>query len=79
MAGGIAGETAEMMREHGVYDGFVARMQAEYDETFGTVPLREPSDFALPAASVPRNLLDDFTPSAPLMASSGSVSRSTVE
>lgn len=53
MAGGLEKEMADLLKERGVYDDFMARMGGEYDETFGDAPLRDPGGFALPPAPAP--------------------------
>ncbi len=56
LSGGLEKETAELLKEKGVYDKFMQRMHGEYQETFGDAPLNEPVDFALPQVSVPQIL-----------------------
>jgi hypothetical protein len=46
--GGLEHETADAMRDLGVYDRFREIMLGEYRETFGKRPLNEPKGFALP-------------------------------
>ncbi len=60
MAGGLERETADLLQEMGQYDQFLARMGAEYEETFGEAPLREPSGFALPGPPAPAGLIPDY-------------------
>lgn len=62
MQGGLEKETAAVLREKGVYQRFLAIMQHEYDETFAQAPLREPSGFALPEASIPQGQLPPYLP-----------------
>jgi hypothetical protein len=53
LAGGLQKETADMLKEKGVYEQFKERMTAEYEEAFGNAPLRDPVDFAYPTAPAP--------------------------
>jgi hypothetical protein len=53
MMGGVASETADMLRTHGRYDEFTRVMRAEYDEAFGAAPLREPSPIVPPTTPFP--------------------------
>ena len=61
MMGGVADETASMLRKHGLYDRFCALMQHQYDRGFGKAPLREPCGFALPKNTVPHARLPEYT------------------
>ncbi|MCE7870727.1 hypothetical protein DYH09_10145 [bacterium CPR1] len=56
LMGGIERETAEMLRERGLYERFRAIMQAELDETFAAAPLRESGAYALPDVLIPQVL-----------------------
>lgn len=60
MAGGLEHETADLLREHGVYERFVERMRGEYREAFGSQPLLEEPGFALPTTMVPTDRMPDF-------------------
>ena len=60
MMGGLEKETASVMKEKGVYEKFMQRIEGEYRETFGAAPLREPRKFAAPAKTVPRQELGDY-------------------
>ena len=53
LSGGLQKETAAMLKEKGKYQQFVDRMNSEFDETFGEVPLRDPVDFAYPKQPAP--------------------------
>ena len=53
LSGGLQQETAAMLKEKGKYQQFVDRMNSEFDETFGEVPLRDPVDFAYPKQPAP--------------------------
>ena len=53
LSGGLQKETAELLKERGKYDQFIARMTSEYNEAFSGAPLREPSDFAYPTGPAP--------------------------
>jgi len=53
MAGGLEKETAELLKEKGVYQEFMQRMGSEYDEAFAGAPLREPVGFAAPLRPAP--------------------------
>ena len=58
LAGGLCNETAEMMKHEKCYERFKEIMLGEYREAFGSEPLREPVNFALPDARVPSKLGD---------------------
>ena len=58
--GGLEQETASMMKEKGVYQAFMKRIDGEYQETFGSAPLREPFPFVLPNYTVPNAPLGDY-------------------
>ena len=60
MMGGLEKETAEVMREKGVYERFLRRIDEEYREAFALAPLREPSGFAAPSHQVPREYLGNY-------------------
>jgi hypothetical protein len=60
LCGGLEKETAEMLRHEKRYDRFREIFLKEYNEAFGSKPLREPVSFALPGASVPRGKLGDY-------------------
>ncbi|MBN9414399.1 MAG: hypothetical protein J0I12_03130 [Candidatus Eremiobacteraeota bacterium] len=60
MMGGLEKETAAVMREKGVYDKFMARIDSEYRETFGSRPLKEPKPFVAPRAQVPQQHLGEY-------------------
>ena len=53
LSGGLQKETAAMLKERGKYQQFVERMTSEYEEAFGSSPLREIEDFAYPEAPAP--------------------------
>lgn len=61
MMGGLEQECGDVMKQRGVYESFMQRIDDEYKETFGARPLREPSGFAAPRAQVPTTLLGDYT------------------
>lgn len=58
--GGLEKETAAMMKERGVYDKFMARIDSEYRESFGSKPLREIKPFVAPRAQVPQHHLGEY-------------------
>jgi hypothetical protein len=60
MMGGLERETADLLREKGVYQKFLERIDGEYRETFGSRPLREPNTFAAPSMQVPHQELGDY-------------------
>lgn len=60
MMGGLERECADVMKEKGVYDAFLRRIDGEYREAFGRRPLREPVGFVAPQATVPREPLGDY-------------------
>ena len=60
MMGGLEKETAQVMKDKGVYDTFMNRIDSKYQETFGSAPLREPEGFAAPGVEVPHQLLGDY-------------------
>jgi hypothetical protein len=49
MMGGLENEMREALRKHGVYEQFKSIMQHEYDEAFGSAPLKEPYGFCGPS------------------------------
>lgn len=61
MMGGIEKETSEMMKDYGIYDKFKGLMESKYKEAFGSKPLKENCDFALPSVSVPTDVSEDFS------------------
>lgn len=61
LAGGLGHETAEMLRHEKCYDRFREIMLGEYREAFGSAPLHEPVNFALPGISVPEGKLGDYS------------------
>jgi hypothetical protein len=63
MAGGLAKETAALLREKGKYQEFMRRIDGEYRETFGGVRLREPEEFGLPRGPAPAALAPYAVPS----------------
>ncbi len=58
--GGLEKETAAMMIDRGVYDKFMARIDSEYRESFGSKPLREPKPFVAPRVQVPQQHLGEY-------------------
>ena len=60
MMGGITREIGDVLKERGLYDKFQQRIDSEFQEAFGGAPLREPSDFAAPKATVPHDILGDY-------------------
>ena len=60
LMGGLEKETAALMRDKGVYAAFMKRIDGEYQETFGSRPLREPRTFAAPSVQVNPNILGDY-------------------
>ena len=60
MMGGLGPETAAVLKEKGVYDKFMARIDSEYRETFGSKPLRESKPFIAPQATVPSDKLGEY-------------------
>ena len=58
--GGLEKETAAVMKDKGVYDKFMARIDSEYRETFGCKPLKEPKGFVAPRAQVPQHHLGEY-------------------
>ena len=53
MSGGLAKETAALLKEKGKYQEFMSQMDGEYQETFGGRALREPADYGLPKGPAP--------------------------
>jgi len=62
MMGGLEGETADLMKEMGVYQKFIQRIDSEFQESFGQKPLREPMGFVAPQHQVPQGQLGDYLP-----------------
>jgi len=60
MTGGLASETAELLKSKGVYDRFMKIMEGELREGIGTEPLKQPVGFALPAVKVPTENIPDY-------------------
>ncbi|MBS2035043.1 hypothetical protein JST97_08640 [bacterium] len=60
MMGGLEAETTAVLKEKGVYDQFMARIDSEYRETFGSKPLREPKGFVAPRAHVSSQHLGEY-------------------
>jgi hypothetical protein len=60
LCGGLDEETAEMLKAAHCYDRFREILLGEYDESFKSLPLREPVNFALPGTSVPKGKLGDY-------------------
>lgn len=60
LMGGLERETAEMLKEQGVYQRFVDILRNEYIEGFGSAPLKEPCGFVGPNESVPQGLLPEY-------------------
>lgn len=56
MSGGLAKETAALLKEKGKYAEFMSRMDGEYRETFGGAILRESASYGLPQRPAPENL-----------------------
>lgn len=56
MSGGLAKETAALLKEKGKYEEFMRVMDGEYRETFGSGRLREGASFGLPQKPAPDNL-----------------------
>lgn len=48
LSGGLQRQTAELLREKGVYEQFLSRMRGEYQEAFGEKPLREAMEYGWP-------------------------------
>ena len=66
LMGGLERETADMMKERGVYQGFLDILNNEYKEAFGSAPLKEPCVFLSPTQAVPQGVLPDYQePSSP--------------
>jgi len=61
MMGGIEKETGEMMKDYGIYDKFKGLMESKYRDAFGSEPLKEKCDFALPSVQVPVNSSEDYS------------------
>ncbi len=60
MTGGLEHETADMLKEYGIYDKFIHIMESKYKEAFGTEPLREPKGLAIPSVPVPTDCSGDY-------------------
>lgn len=60
LMGGLERETTALLKEKGVYEAFLRRIDGEYQETFGDRPLRELKPFAAPAVQVPQDSLGDY-------------------
>lgn len=60
MMGGLESECAAVLKEKGVYEKFMARIDGEFRETFGKKPLREGKGFAEPRAVVPSGHLGEY-------------------
>ena len=60
LMGGLEKETAQMLKDYGVYEEFIQIMEEEYNETFGEEPLKEPAGFVLPSVSVPVDKISDY-------------------
>lgn len=60
MTGGIAAETAEMLKSKGLYDHFMKIVEGELREAMGAESLKEPVGFALPAVKVPVENIPDY-------------------
>ncbi len=58
--GGLDQELAARMRRDGVYDRFQSILRQEYQESFGSAPLKEPKPLTGPTAPVPDDLLKDY-------------------
>lgn len=48
ISGGLQRETADLLKEKGVYNRFLNVMRKEYDEAFGAKPLRQPTEYGWP-------------------------------
>lgn len=60
LMGGLEREMADVMKSRGIYDRFQARIRAEFQETFGKKPLREPVGFVAPGQQVPSQYLGEY-------------------
>jgi hypothetical protein len=60
MMGGLGPETAAVLKDKGVYDKFMARIDSEFRETFAKKPLHEPKGFVVPRAQVPQDHLGEY-------------------
>ncbi|MGV8120263.1 MAG: hypothetical protein AB2L14_10930 [Candidatus Xenobiia bacterium LiM19] len=60
MTGGLAPETAEMLKSKGLYDRFMKIVEGELKEAMGTESLKEPVGFALPTVKVPTDNIPDY-------------------
>jgi hypothetical protein len=60
MCGGLGKETGEILKKYGLYDKFCTILQGEYDEAFGSDPIKAPCGFALPSKPVPTEGIPDF-------------------
>ena len=60
MTGGLAAETAEMLKSKGLYDRFMKIVEGELKEAMGTESLKEPVGFALPRVKVPTDNIPDY-------------------
>jgi hypothetical protein len=61
LCGGLEKEMAELLTHEKRYDQFQKILGDLYRKSFGTEPLREPSGFASPEASVPQGRLGDYS------------------
>ncbi len=53
LTGGLEDTMRRTMQANGTYDRYQATLRGEYQEAFGTTPLREPSSMARPSVPVP--------------------------
>ncbi len=60
MTGGLASETAELLKSKGLYDRFMKIIEGELKEGMGTESLKEPVGFALPSVKVPTDNIPDY-------------------
>ena len=61
LSGGLGEVTRQRMQLDGYYDRFAEVVEREYTLAFGTVLAGEDLEYGLPTASIPTNILGDFT------------------
>jgi len=62
MCGGLAKETGELLKKYGLYEKYCTILKGEYNEAFGSEPIRKPCGFALPPRPVPTEGIADYAP-----------------